>query len=87
MEARKVQQVVEQDGEITVRGLPCKRGEQVEMIILLGSEAHAGERLPTTRDLLRSGLVGMWADRTDIDDSAGFARGLRERALRGAPST
>ena len=31
-------------------------------------------------DLLRSGLVGMWADRTDIDDSHAFARRLRGEA-------
>jgi hypothetical protein len=31
-------------------------------------------------DLVRSGLVGMWASRTDIDDNHAFARRLRERA-------
>lgn len=54
------------------------------MIVLLDSGAAEGQRLPTMRDLLRSGPVGMWADRTDIADSADFARRLRERALRGA---
>jgi len=38
----------------------------------------------TGRDLLEAleanGLVGMWQDRTDIADSTGFARKLRERA-------
>ncbi|MGH9463427.1 MAG: hypothetical protein ACRD1X_19665 [Vicinamibacteria bacterium] len=86
MEARKIQQIVERDGEVTVKDLPCKRGQRVEMIVLLGSEADEGQRLPTMRDLLNSGLVGMWADRTDIADSADFARRLRERALRGAPT-
>jgi len=86
MVARKIHQLVEQDGEITVRGLPCKRGQQVEMIVLLDSGTEAGRRLPTARDFLRSGLVGMWADRTDIQDSADFARSLRERSLRGVPS-
>lgn len=38
--------------------------------------------LPTVRDLIDSGLVGMWKDRTDIEDSAAFARKLRENALR-----
>jgi hypothetical protein len=85
MEARKIQQIVEQDGEVTVKGLPCKRGQRIEMIVLLDSEVDDDQRLPTMRDLLESGLVGMWADRTDIADSADFARRLRERALRGAP--
>ena len=31
-------------------------------------------------DLLNSGLVGMWAGRTDVDDSREFARRLREQA-------
>ena len=34
----------------------------------------------TGKDLLKSGLVGMWADRTDIDDSATYARKLRAQA-------
>lgn len=31
-------------------------------------------------DLLQSGLVGMWADRTDIADSREYARRLRDEA-------
>jgi hypothetical protein len=34
----------------------------------------------TAADLLQSGLVGMWADRTDIGDTREFARRLRARA-------
>ncbi len=34
----------------------------------------------TAHDLLSSGLVGMWSDRTDIDDNHLFARKLRELA-------
>jgi hypothetical protein len=30
--------------------------------------------------LLQSGLIGLWADRTDIGDSHAFARRLREEA-------
>jgi len=36
----------------------------------------------TARDLLESGLVGMWADRDDIEDSLAFARRLRREAER-----
>ena len=32
------------------------------------------------KDLLNSGLVGMWANRQDIGDSVAFARKLREQA-------
>jgi hypothetical protein len=31
-------------------------------------------------DLVHSGLLGMWAERTDIDDNHVFARRLREQA-------
>jgi hypothetical protein len=42
---------------------------------------HAGERkVLTLGDLLESPLVGMWADREDIEDGAEFARQLRDRA-------
>jgi hypothetical protein len=34
----------------------------------------------TARDLLQSELVGLWADRDDIDDSLVFARQLRRQA-------
>ena len=32
----------------------------------------------TARDLLNSGLIGMWKDRKDIKDNHEFARQLRE---------
>jgi hypothetical protein len=34
----------------------------------------------TGKDLLNSGLVGMWAKRMDIEDSATYARKLRAQA-------
>jgi hypothetical protein len=34
----------------------------------------------TGKDLLKSGLVGMWADRTDIGNSVTYARKLRTQA-------
>jgi hypothetical protein len=43
--------------------------------------AYAGEKkVLTLGDLLESPLVGMWADREDIEDGAEFARQLRDRA-------
>jgi hypothetical protein len=36
----------------------------------------------TARDLLGSGLVGIWKDRKDIGDSRAFAAELRKRAQR-----
>ncbi|MBM3129339.1 MAG: hypothetical protein FJ009_12035 [Chloroflexi bacterium] len=40
------------------------------------------KRRMTARELAASEIVGMWADRTDIGDSAAFARTLREQAQR-----
>jgi hypothetical protein len=34
----------------------------------------------TAAELLNSGLVGIWADRTDIGDTREFARRLRDQA-------
>jgi hypothetical protein len=39
-------------------------------------------RIQTADDLLHSGLVGIWADRFDLDNSRAFARRLREQAER-----
>jgi len=44
--------------------------------------AQAHTRQLTARDLLRSNVVGLWADRRDIGDSVAFARRLRKRAER-----
>ncbi len=43
-------------------------------------EPDASLRHPTAADILESGLVGMWAERSDIGDSRDFARRLREQA-------
>jgi len=38
------------------------------------------QRTMSASELLHSGLVGMWADRTDIGDSREFTHRLREQA-------
>jgi hypothetical protein len=42
--------------------------------------AELGPRELTARDLLQSEVVGLWADREDINDSLTFARQLRQQA-------
>ncbi|MBU1107342.1 MAG: hypothetical protein KKB51_11785 [Candidatus Riflebacteria bacterium] len=37
-------------------------------------------RTMTVEELLKSGLVGIWKTRTDIDENLKFARELREKA-------
>jgi hypothetical protein len=80
MEAIRLQRAIEKDGEIFLTGLPYKKGQQVEMILLSdASMARNGSRL-TARQLLHSELVGLWEDRSDVQDSAAYARELREQA-------
>lgn len=65
------------NGTVTLTGLPLKEGEEAKLTIRL-------EKPPcqpmTARDLLQSGLVGIWKDRDDISDSPEFARRLREES-------
>ncbi|MDY6970135.1 MAG: hypothetical protein SVR08_15985 [Spirochaetota bacterium] len=50
------------------------------MIILEEKTDTSLKKHGTARELLKSGIVGMWKDRKDITDSSTFARILRERA-------
>lgn len=79
MEKISMDTVIDKDGEISIKGLPFKKGDHVMMSISRKQETL--ERIPLTgKRLLESGLVGIWADRTDIGNSVEFARQLRERA-------
>lgn len=80
MEAVRLQQFVENDGEVIVKGLPYKKGQAVEVILFpqsieAGKEAHF-----TVGDLKKSGILGLWRDRVDIVNSSEYARHLREHA-------
>jgi hypothetical protein len=80
MEAVQVRQVLLQDGEILVTGLPYKKGQPVEIIVFPQSATLPPRARLTVGRLRRSGLIGMWQDRDDIDDSSAYARQLREQA-------
>ena len=78
MEAIKIEEVVKKDGEIKMSGLPLKKGQRVELIVL--KEPYAEESTGSTaRNLLKSSMVGLWKDRP-IENSAIFARQLRDEA-------
>jgi hypothetical protein len=78
MEAIRIQQVVTKDGEIVVKDLPYKKGQHVTVMI---EPLVLPPRPPLTVSQLRhSGLIGLWKDRDDIQDSAVFARQLRDKA-------
>ena len=49
-----------------------------DIVVVVASRANSAGR--TLGDLARSEFFGMWRDRTDIGDSAEFARRLREES-------
>ncbi len=82
MEAIRLNKVVDRDGEIFVTGLPCKKGQHVEMILLIKPSTIPRHPHLTARKILHSELIGLWRDREDIEDSAAYARQLRAQTQR-----
>jgi len=81
MDAVRLEQMVAEDGQLTIIGLPFKKGAMVEVIVLPQAERSSRRRSRlTVGQLRRSNLIGLWEDRDDIEDSAVYARRLRERA-------
>jgi len=84
MDTIRIQQVITEDGEVRLSGLPYKKGESVEIILLSQHESVA----PLTVGKFRSsGLIGVWQDREDLGDSPAYARQLREQAENGCSAT
>jgi hypothetical protein len=69
-----------QNGQIHFDDIP-DFPEGAQVIVVVVGEGQQQKAL-TMGDLLESPLIGMWADRDDIVDSAEFARQLRERAAK-----
>ena len=81
MDAIRINTKLEIDGEIRLTGLPYKKGEQVELILLPLAEASLEPRRTITAQRLRkSDVIGLWKGRADIQDSATYARQLRTQA-------
>jgi len=79
MEALVIEQVLERDGSIEMTGLPYKKGQSVEIIFLTRSNKKKRPQL-TFGQFRKAGLIGLWKDREDIQDSSVYARKLREQA-------
>jgi hypothetical protein len=79
VEALRIFPVIEQDGELRVTNLPLKQGQRVELLVLTKPTTVQSASL-TAAELRASGLLGIWADRTDIEDSPTFACQLCTRA-------
>ena len=79
MEAMRVYHQLNEDGEVHLKGLPYKKGEEVELILIPAPKKKA---TLTARKLLESDIIGLWSDHEEIEDSAVYARQLREQAQR-----
>lgn len=82
MQAIRLQQTVQENGEIHLTNLPVIKGQAVELLLLFVPQVKQAKKRLTARALLHSGLIGLWKERTDITDSAVYARQLREQAQR-----
>jgi len=82
MEAIRMQQTIQKRGELTIRNLPVEAGQQVEVLLLFTPSVKSKRPRLTARQLLHSGLIGLWKERQDITDSTSYARQLREQAQR-----
>jgi hypothetical protein len=80
METIRLNKIVEKDGEISVSGLPCKKGQQVEITLVIEPSGASNRPQMVARQLRDSELIGIWKDREDLGDSTAFARKLREQA-------
>jgi len=80
MEAIRREEVIVKDGQIHLTGLPYRRGDRVEIIVLPQADKTRTHIRLTVRQLRQSGLIGLWRGRSDIEDSSAYARRLREQA-------
>ncbi len=83
MQAIRLERTIKKSGELHLTNLSVEEGQQVELLLLFDPKAKTKRKKRlTARRLLNSGLIGLWKDRTDISDSAYYARQLREQAQR-----
>ena len=78
--AFKQKVTIQSGGLISLRSRKLKAGTQAEVIVLVVLAENVAKKSMTAADLLKSGLVGIWAGRKDIGDSFEFARELRKKA-------
>ena len=72
--------IIKSGGLVSLRSRKLKAGTKAEVIVLVEPTETTAEKFMTGADLLKSGLVGMWAERKDIGESLEFARQLRQKA-------
>jgi Ethanolamine utilization protein EutJ (predicted chaperonin) len=78
--ALKQKVTIKPGGLVSLRSSRLKAGTQAEVIVLVEPAENPVGKSMTGADLLKSGLVGMWAGRKEFADSLEFARELRDKA-------
>ena len=82
-QAIRLKQTIKKRGELHLTNLSVEKGQRVELLLLFDPDKmNERKKRLTARQLLNSNLIGLWKDRTDIVDSAQYARQLREQAQR-----
>ena len=71
---------VSHDGSLHVDLPPGSAAPDSDVQITVEAIPRSEKRTLLASDLLHSGLVGLWSERTDIGDSREFARRLRQGA-------
>jgi len=79
MEALRFNLKLCKSGEISLRNLPLRKGDDVEVMVIYDHKKTPPKKSTAAR-LLKTDAVGLWADRKDIRDSIRFARSLRQKA-------
>lgn len=74
-----IRAVIKEGGIHPLEELDFPDGTEVLVTPLL-EVAQASDMGLTVGRLRQSGLIGLWQDRVEIEDSAAFARQLREQA-------
>jgi hypothetical protein len=83
MQAIRLKRIIKKSGELHLNNLLVEEGQQVELLLLFTPKTKTkSKKQLTARQLLNSGLIGMWKNRTDITDSLEYAHQLREQAER-----
>jgi hypothetical protein len=78
MEAIRLQKRISKDGEVSIKGLPLKKGTHVELI-LIPTQKTTKNNL-TASKLLKSDVVGIWKYRKEIRNSSTYANQLRKES-------
>jgi hypothetical protein len=72
---------VKTGGLVSLRSRKLKVGTTAEVIVLVEpNEKIVAKKSMTAAALLKSGLVGIWANRKDMGDSLEFAHNIRKHA-------